>query len=204
MHIITVSCFIVIGYFCGSLSSAIILSKLMHLPDPRTVGSKNPGATNILRISGKMTALLVLIGDMLKGVLPVLVARILGLRGFELGIVAFCAFLGHLYPIFFGFKGGKGVATFFGTIFALSFWAGIAMIVSWMLIALIFRYSSLAALIAAILSPIYLAVFTDFGYLIPVLFMSLIILWNHRSNISRLRMGTESKIKLGGKIENCN
>jgi acyl phosphate:glycerol-3-phosphate acyltransferase len=196
MHIIAVTCFVVIGYFCGSLSSAIIVSRLMHLPDPRTVGSKNPGATNVLRVSGKLPALLVLIADMLKGLLPVLVARILGLSGFELGLVAFCAFLGHLYPIFFGFKGGKGVATFFGTIFALSVWAGIATIVTWILIALIFRYSSLAALIAAILSPIYFAIFIDFGYLIPLLAMSLIILWNHRSNIARLRMGTESKIKL--------
>lgn len=196
MYIIAVTCFIVIGYFCGSLSSAIIISKLMHLPDPRTSGSKNPGATNILRIGGKLPALLVLLADMLKGFLPVLVARIFGISGFALGLVAFCAFLGHLYPIFFKFKGGKGVATFFGTVFALSPWAGIAIIVTWLLMAIIFRYSSLAALVASILSPVYLATFTDFGYLIPVLAMSLLILWNHRSNISRLRMGTEGKIKL--------
>jgi glycerol-3-phosphate acyltransferase PlsY len=196
LHIITVTCFVVIGYFCGSLSSAIIVSKLKHLPDPRTIGSKNPGATNILRIAGKWPAFLVLIADMLKGLLPVLLARIVGLHGFALGLVALSTFLGHLYPIFFKFKGGKGVATFFGTMFALSFWVGIAMIATWILVALIFRYSSLAALMAAILSPIYLAIFTDFGYLLPVLLMTLLIVWKHRPNISRLRVGTEEKIKL--------
>jgi len=195
MHIIAVTCFVVMGYFCGSLSSAIIVCKLMHLSDPRASGSKNPGATNVLRIAGKLPALLVLIGDVLKGALPVLLAKVLGLNGFGLGLVAFSAFLGHLYPIFFGFKGGKGVATFFGVVFALSYLVGIAAVVTWMLIALIFRYSSLAALIAAVLSPVYIAIFVNIGYLIPVLAMTLLILWTHRSNISRLRMGTESKIK---------
>jgi glycerol-3-phosphate acyltransferase PlsY len=195
IHIIAVTCFVVIGYFCGSLSSAVIICKLMHLPDPRTVGSKNPGATNMLRIGGKCSALLVLVADMLKGLLPVLVARIFGLHGFDLGLVALGSFLGHLYPIFFGFRGGKGVATFFGAIFALSLWGGVAIVVTWLLMALIFRYSSLAALVAAIVSPIYLAIFTEFGYLIPVLFMMLLIVWKHRTNISRLRIGAEEKIK---------
>jgi acyl phosphate:glycerol-3-phosphate acyltransferase len=196
MHIIAVTGFIVMGYFCGSLSSAIIISKLMHLPDPRTVGSKNPGTTNVLRVGGRWAALLVLFADMLKGLLPVLVAKMFGLHGFYLGLVAFSAFLGHLYPVFFGFKGGKGVATFFGTIFALSFSTGIVAIVTWLLIAAIFRYSSLSAMVATILSPIYLAIFTDLGYLIPIAAMVLLILWKHRANISRLRVGTEGKIKL--------
>lgn len=195
MHIIAVSCFVVIAYFCGSLSSAIIVCKLMHWQDPREVGSKNPGATNVLRIGGKWAALLVLVADMLKGLLPVLLARAFGLKGFDLGCVAFGAFLGHLYPIFFGFKGGKGVATFFGAIFGLSFFAGVAAGATWVVVALVFRYSSLAALMTAILAPIYISIFTDFGYLIPVLAILLLMVWKHRANIARLKAGIEDKIK---------
>lgn len=195
MHIIAVSCFVVIAYFCGSLSSAIIVCKLMHWPDPREAGSKNPGATNVLRIGGKWAALLVLIMDMLKGLLPVLLARAFTLQGFDLGFVAFGAFLGHLYPVFFGFKGGKGVATFFGAIFGLSFLAGVAVVATWVIVAVVFRYSSLAALMTAILAPVYIAIFTDFGYLIPILLMLVLIVWKHRANISRLKIGTEDKIK---------
>lgn len=195
MHIIAVTFFAVIAYFCGSLSGAIIVCKLMHWPDPRETGSKNPGATNVLRIGGKWAALLVLIADMLKGLAPVLLARVFTLKGFDLGVVAFGAFLGHLYPVFFGFKGGKGVATFFGAVFGLSFLAGIAVAATWIVVALIFRYSSLAALVAAIVAPIYIAIFTDFGYLIPMLAMLLLIVWKHRANIARLKAGTEDKIK---------
>ena len=150
---------IILAYLIGSLSSAIIISRLMKLPDPRSFGSNNPGATNVLRIGNKKAALLTLLGDMLKGCIPVLVAKYLGLNNQLLALVAMAAFIGHLWPIFFGFNGGKGVATALGTYLALSPLAGFCVITTWLLTAIAFRYSSLASLVTAILGPFYLTYF---------------------------------------------
>lgn len=168
----------------------------MGLPDPRKEGSGNPGTTNVLRIGGKIAALLTLFGDALKGAIPVIIAHLFHVEGLLLGFVAVAAVLGHLYPIFFKFKGGKGVATFFGTMFALSLPLGIAIVVTWLIIALLFRYASLSALIATILSPVYAVIFKEYYYLAPIIVIALLIIWKHHGNIKRLRFGTESKIKL--------
>jgi glycerol-3-phosphate acyltransferase PlsY len=189
-----ISC--VIAYLIGSLSSAIFICKLFKLPDPRTVGSSNPGATNVLRIGGKIPALLTLFGDMLKGFIPVLISnKIIGITGLPLGIIAIFTLLGHIYPIFFRFRGGKGVATAAGAVLALSPSAGIAAIISWVSIVIFFRYSSLAAIITALLSPIFVLLFADSIYLLPTLVIALILLWRHKENILRLKKGAENKIK---------
>lgn len=183
------------AYLFGSISSAIIVCKIMQLPDPRTQGSRNPGATNVLRIGGKKAAIITLLGDMLKGVIPVLVARWYGFDTLTLSLVAFAAFLGHLFPIFFRFEGGKGVATALGCLLALSWPTGLAWIATWMFIAFLFRYSSLAALISSLLAPIYIGLFThNLTYIIVVALMSLILIIRHRSNIAKLIAGKESKI----------
>ncbi len=188
--------FAVIAYLCGSLSSAVIVCKLLHLPDPRQEGSGNPGAANVLRIAGKKAAILVLIGDVLKGCIPVLLARLFHINGFSLGLVALAAVFGHIYPIFFRFKGGKGVATFAGTTLALSFMGGVAFGLAWLIVAFIFRYASLASLISSLLSLIYLTIFVKVSYFFPILAIFLLILWKHQGNLKRLKAGTERKIKL--------
>ena len=191
---IAVIIFGVIAYLIGSLSSAIIVCKLLNLPDPRTQGSMNPGTTNVLRIGGKTPALITLAGDILKGFLPVLVCHLVGISGFFLGLIAVAAFLGHLYPVFFKFQGGKGVATAAGVILALSPIVGIAAIISWLLVAVIFHYSSLAALVSAIATPIFMLFLGDKAYLLPTLIITAMLIWNHRDNIQRLCSGSESKI----------
>ncbi len=168
----------------------------MGLPDPRTEGSKNPGTTNVLRIGGKNAAIITLLGDMLKGVIPVLIAHALRVDGFMLGLVALAAFLGHLFPLYFGFKGGKGVATFLGAQLALAPVIGIAIIITWLIVAFLFRYSSLAALVAAALAPIYALILQHYAYFIPILAMTLLIYWKHQSNIKNLLAGKEDKIRL--------
>jgi glycerol-3-phosphate acyltransferase PlsY len=185
---------ILISYLFGSISSAIVICKLMGLPDPRTEGSKNPGATNVLRIGGKKAAIITLLGDVLKGVIPVLAAKWYGFDTLSLSLIAFAAFLGHLFPIFFRFQGGKGVATAFGCIIALSLPVGLALVATWLLIAIIFRYSSLAALIAALLAPIYTWYFTNLNYTVMAGVISLILLYRHRKNIQNLMSGKETKI----------
>jgi acyl phosphate:glycerol-3-phosphate acyltransferase len=193
---ITATIFIVIAYVVGSLSSAIIVCKIMHLPDPRSQGSNNPGATNVLRIGGKLPAVITLVGDMLKGAIPVLLAHLFNVQGFALGLVAIAALIGHIFPVFFKFQGGKGVATALGAMFALSPLLGIAMIITWLIVAALFRYSSLAALVSAGLAPIYAAVFTNYGYLLPILGITAILVWRHWTNIERLKAGTETKIQM--------
>lgn len=185
---------ILASYLFGSISSAIIVCKALGLPDPRTEGSKNPGATNVLRIGGKKAALITLLGDTLKGVIPVLLAKWYGLDDVGVSMVMLSAFLGHLFPIFFRFEGGKGVATAFGCLLALKIEIGFAITVTWMVMALLFRYSSLAALTGAILAPLYTWYFTNWIYTSIVSVMSLILIFRHRGNIKKLLAGEESRI----------
>lgn len=185
--------FVLFAYLLGSVSAAIITCKLMGLPDPRSQGSRNPGATNVLRFGGKKAAAITLLGDFLKGLLPVLLAVFLGVDNSTLAAIALAAFLGHLYPIFFAFQGGKGVATALGVLLGISWPVALTCLASWLIVAKVFKVSSLAALIAAVLSPLYMWFFEP----APVFFMAntviaLLLVWRHRSNISRLRQGTES------------
>lgn len=187
--------FVVLGYLLGSISTAVIVSRLMGLPDPRTQGSNNPGATNVLRLGGKKAAALTLLGDLLKGLLPVLLARYLGLDAVGVALTALAAFLGHLYPLYFGFQGGKGVATAFGAILALSPLCALATLLTWLLVAAVTRLSSLAALTAAALSPLFLWLFALPGpYVLAMLVMVVLLIWRHSANIRRLLAGTEKRI----------
>jgi glycerol-3-phosphate acyltransferase PlsY len=187
---------VVFAYLLGSLSAAIITCKVMRLPDPRTEGSHNPGATNVLRIGGKRAAAITLFGDMLKGLLPVLVAHLAGASENVMAATAMAAFLGHLYPIFFGFHGGKGVATAFGVLLGLSWQVALAVLATWLIMAKIFRISSLSALTAALLAPLYTWKFEPGTvYFSLSIAISLLLLWRHRNNIQRLLAGTEGTIK---------
>ncbi len=185
--------FVVVAYLCGSLSAAIITCKLMGLPDPRSQGSRNPGATNVLRIGGKKAALITLAGDAIKGVIPVVLAQAFGVDGIWLAATALAAFLGHLWPVFFGFEGGKGVATGFGVVFALEWRLGLCLVGIWVLMAVLFRYSSLAALTAFALAPVIAFWFWP-AYAMPLVVLSTLLIWRHQENIRKLRSGEESKI----------
>jgi acyl phosphate:glycerol-3-phosphate acyltransferase len=183
------------GYLLGSLSSAIITCRLLGLPDPRNQGSCNPGATNVLRIGGKKAAAITLIGDMLKGLIPVLVAKLLGADLSIQAAVAVAAFLGHLYPVFFGFQGGKGVATALGVLLGIHWPVGLLTIATWLVIAKVFKISSLAALLAILVTPLYIWwLIPNQSLLIAMLFMGTLLFWRHRSNIKGLLAGTEGKI----------
>lgn len=192
------------AYLIGSLSFAVIVSRVMGLPDPRTFGSGNPGATNVLRTGRKAAAVLTLLGDALKGWVVVALAGVLVPRlGLPDGVVLLCAlavFLGHLFPVFFRFQGGKGVATALGVLLASAPWLGVATLATWVIIAVFFRYSSLAALIAALFAPAYywlgegLAWSASGAKLLAIAVMSLLLIWRHRQNIQRLLAGTESKL----------
>lgn len=186
------------GYLLGSISTAIIVCKLMGLPDPRTEGSRNPGATNVARLGGKKAAALTLIGDMLKGLIPVLIAHALHASPTVLAATALAAFLGHLYPVFFGFQGGKGVATALGVIYGLYWPVGLFTTGIWLAMAAVFRYSSLAALTAILLTPLgFLWLKPDMPIIIAMLIITVILYWRHRSNISNLLNGEEGKISFG-------
>jgi glycerol-3-phosphate acyltransferase PlsY len=183
------------GYLMGSLSSAIIICRLLGLPDPRSQGSGNPGATNVLRVGGKKAAAATLAGDMLKGLIPVLIARALQADVAVQSGVALAAFLGHLYPLFFGFKGGKGVATALGVLLGLHWPVGLLTIATWLVIAAVFRISSLAALIAILLTPLYIWwLIPEPALLAAMVFMGTLLFWRHRSNIENLLQGTEGRI----------
>ena len=198
MHIQYLAMFMIImGYLAGSLSSAIIICKAFGLSDPRQQGSKNPGATNVLRLHGKKYAVMVLIGDMLKGTIPVVIARLIGLDAFYLGWVAMACVLGHMFPIFFGFKGGKGVATALGTYFGLSLLLGLVCLALWVAVAYFKKYSSLASLVTVCFSPMYaLIIMKTGGIFFPIFFMSFIIIAKHHDNIQRLWRGEESPLNL--------
>lgn len=188
---------IVLAYLIGSICSAVIVSYLFDLPDPRLEGSKNPGATNVLRLAGKQYAIIVLAFDMLKGLLPVLLAKMLMADPITVGFTCFAAVLGHMYPVFFDFKGGKGVATALGALLGFHFLLGVAVIATWLLIANFFRYSSLASIISMSLAPLYsLGIVHNLSAFPPLMCIAIFILYKHRDNITRLIDGTESKINL--------
>ncbi|MBU3710276.1 MAG: glycerol-3-phosphate 1-O-acyltransferase PlsY [Limnohabitans sp.] len=192
------------AYLIGSLSFAVIVSRVMGLHDPRTYGSKNPGATNVLRSGSKKAAILTLLLDAVKGWVPVVLVKIYGplwgLGEGTLALVALGAFLGHLWPVFFRFQGGKGVATAAGVLMGVQPWLGTATLLTWLLVAFVSRYSSLAALAASVLAPAYYLLgdrelwYADQGIAVAVTAMSALLLYRHRENISRLLAGTESKI----------
>jgi len=183
------------GYLFGSISSAIITCRVLGLPDPRSQGSGNPGATNVLRIGGKKAAAVTLLGDMLKGLIPVLVAKFLGAGMAIQAATAVAAFLGHLYPVFFGFQGGKGVATLLGVLLGIHWPVGLLTIATWLVIAKVFNISSLAALLSILVTPLYIWwLIPDTALMIAMLLMGALLFWRHRSNIRNLLEGTEGKI----------
>ena len=187
------------AYLVGSLSFAVIVSRAMGLADPRSYGSGNPGATNVLRSGRRSAAVLTLALDVVKGYLPVLAALLLAPRlGFGTGTVAavgLAAFLGHLWPLYFHFKGGKGVATAAGVLLAFNPWLGAATLVTWLIVAAFSRYSSLASLAAAAFAPFYqLLIWEADGYALAIGVMSLLLVWRHEGNIRKLVAGTESKL----------
>ncbi len=190
-----------LAYALGSISFAVVVSKAMGLPDPYTHGSKNPGATNVLRTGNKLAAVLTLLGDAAKGWVAVTIARVvLGdpaseMNNMLLGLVAVAVFLGHLYPIFHGFKGGKGVATAAGILFAISWVLGLATLGTWLIVAFFMRYSSLAALCAAVFAPLYFTFLFGVQPMgLAILIMSLLLIYRHRSNIRNLMNGTETRL----------
>ncbi|MGZ8217641.1 glycerol-3-phosphate 1-O-acyltransferase PlsY [Methylomagnum sp.] len=184
-----------VAYLLGSLSSAVIVSRLFGLPDPREEGSKNPGATNVLRLGGKKAAALTLAGDALKGLIPLLLAKALGAEPLIVAVVGLAAFVGHLFPVFFGFKGGKGVATAFGVLSGFSGWVGLAVLATWVAVAFISRISSLSALVAATLAPVYVWFLLRSDALAgAALVMAVLLIVRHRTNIERLLKGEESRI----------
>ena len=187
---------IISAYLIGSISMAIIICKILDLPDPRTQGSNNPGATNVLRIGGKKAAAATLLGDGLKGVIPVVIGQYLGLDIQAVALIALGAFLGHVYPVFFGFKGGKGVATFIGSLLALNYFVGLAFVATWLFVAKVLKISSLSALIATLLTPLYFYLLIE--NIEATYIVGLICLWifyTHKSNIKRLLSGEEDSIK---------
>lgn len=190
-----------LAYITGSVSTAILLAKALGLEDPREVGSGNPGATNILRYGGKGVAVATLLGDMLKGLVPVLIARVFTNDPIILALVMLAAFLGHLYPVFFGFRGGKGVATALGVLIGINPWVGLCVFGSWLLMAVITRISSLSGLVASALAPLFVWYFTREPYLIGVsVVITALLFWRHRGNIRKLLAGEE--LRIGQKSKN--
>ena len=189
--------FLIASYLIGSISSAIIICKIAGLPDPRTQGSKNPGATNVLRLGGKKIAALVLVFDGLKGAIPVMTANYYGLSLFELTFILLFAFLGHVFPLFYGFKGGKGVATYLGGLIGLNLFVGLTFSIIWLIVAKVIKVSSVAALTATFLSPIYFYFITthNFKATLVIFLINLFIYFTHRENIKRIMNGEEEIIQ---------
>jgi glycerol-3-phosphate acyltransferase PlsY len=189
------------SYFIGSISFAVVVSKAMRLPDPHSYGSGNPGATNVLRTGNKVAALLTLVGDAAKGYVAIAIARALvgvEVDSWVLPLAAIAAFVGHLFPVFHGFKGGKGVATALGILLAINWVLGLTTLSTWLIVAVFMRYSSLAALIAALFAPLYfIFLFGVQPMAAAVAAMSALLIWRHKGNIEKLLNGTEGKI--GGK-----
>ena len=194
--------FVVCAYLLGSVSFAVLMSKAFGLADPRTYGSGNPGATNVLRSGKKAAAALTLLGDAAKGWLAVFLSIHFaphdGQGVLLVALVSLAVFLGHVFPVFLKFKGGKGVATALGVLLALSGWMGLAVLGTWLLVAVVFRYSSAAALVAAIASPVYaMLLHLRPELVVATAIMSMLLIWRHKSNIQNLMTGKETKI--GGK-----
>jgi glycerol-3-phosphate acyltransferase PlsY len=186
---------VVLGYLSGSLASAVIVCRALKLPDPRREGSGNPGATNVLRLGGKQAAALVLAGDMLKGAIPVMLAHLLTDSPAVLAATAVAAFVGHLYPVFFQFKGGKGVATAFGAVAALVIPVALFMAAVWVVAAMATRYASLASISAAVAAPLFALVFIgEPAYILALIVIAALLVYRHWGNIERLRDGTEPEI----------
>lgn len=186
---------VVAAYFVGSASAAIITCKLMGKDDPRSLGSKNPGATNVMRFAGKKAAFFTLVGDLFKGLIPIAIGHALDLSWGWLILIGIAAFLGHLYPIYYGFKGGKGVATALGIYFGLNPIVGAVIGITWLISSLLFNMSSLSALIACLLAPIYYFWVTgSIDLFLGLVFIAVFIYWSHRGNIMKIIDGTESKI----------
>ena len=188
---------VILAYLVASLSFAVIIARLVHAPDPRTVGSGNAGATNVLRLAGKQAAIYVLLADGLKGLVAVLIGRFFHVHGVSLAFVGVVAVIGHIFPVYFHFKGGKGVATMIGALVGLSFYVGLFVILVWFVITYFTYYSSIAALLSAVAAPIFMMIGAHTDYFFPVLLMAILIIWKHWENIQRLCQGTESKIDLG-------
>lgn len=185
---------VLFAYLLGSVACAILVSRIMGLSDPRTAGSGNPGATNVLRIHGKKAAAFTLAGDLIKGLIPVLLAKSLKAPDAVVALAGLAAFMGHIFPVFFGFRGGKGVATYVGVLLGMHWLLGLGFIGTWLIVAGTSRTSSLAALTAAALTPIYAWFAVPHGvYPASVSVMTLVLIWRHRSNIKNLINGTEKK-----------
>ena len=195
----TITVFIILAYLLGSVSFAVIASWIFRLPDPRTFGSMNPGATNVLRSGNKAAAILTLLGDAGKGWVAVILAQhfapVWGLDDKVIAGVALLVFLGHIWPVFLRFKGGRGVATAVGVVLGLNLWPGILAVITWIIVALIWRVSSLSALVAATLTPVYAWIFLGSDLSTFVIFtISLLVIWRHKSNIANLLAGKETRI----------
>ncbi|SEP10927.1 glycerol-3-phosphate 1-O-acyltransferase PlsY [Aquisalimonas asiatica] len=186
---------IVAAYLFGSISAAILTCRAMGLPDPRSEGSRNPGATNVLRVGNRLAAGITLGGDFIKGTIPVVIGVIAGAGPVTLALIGLAAFLGHLYPVFFRFEGGKGVATGLGVLLGWSWPALLLTIITWLAVAALFRYSSLAALVSFLLAPFFLAYFDQpQAIMLGMLGITLLTYWRHRGNLQSLLNGTEKKI----------
>jgi len=189
---------VLMAYLIGSISFAVVVSRLMGLPDPHSYGSGNPGATNVLRTGSKAAAVLTLLGDAAKGYVAVILARALvgvDIDSWVLPAVAMATFLGHVFPVFHGFKGGKGVATALGILLAINWVLGLTTLATWLIVAVFLRYSSLAALITALFSPVYFVfLFGIQPMALAILLMSVLLIWRHRANIKNLLNGTEGRL----------
>jgi len=200
---LSITLLLLVAYLLGSICSAILICKALKLPDPRTLGSGNPGATNVMRIGGKKAAALTLFADAIKGVIPVMIGHLMGFSQAEIGWVGLAAVLGHLFPIFFSFKGGKGVATTLGVIHAWHWPTALIIDAIWLVFAKVFKISSAAAIIAMICLPIILYLFST-HYWVPAVIISILSLYRHRSNIQKLISGQESHIGDQVKADDSN
>lgn len=193
-----------VAYLFGSLSSAVVICRLYQLPDPRTTGSNNPGATNVYRLGGRIPAALVLVGDILKGTVPVYISYWLGIAPLALGFIAIAACMGHIFPLYFGFKGGKAVATAFGAMLPIGPELAGLLIVSWCVALFIWGFSSLAAIVAVVLAPLF-TFFIKPAYTLPVAMLAVLIVIRHQANIRRLMAGQEPRVwDKRGKLKNTN
>jgi glycerol-3-phosphate acyltransferase PlsY len=195
----TTTVFIILAYLLGSVSFAVVASWIFRLPDPRTFGSMNPGATNVLRSGNKAAAIFTLLGDSGKGWVAVVLAQhfapVWGLDNKVIAVVALLVFLGHIWPVFLRFKGGRGVATALGVVLGLNLWPGILAVITWIIVAIIWRFSSLSALVAATITPVYAWIFLGSDLSTFVIFtISLLVIWRHKSNIANLLAGKETRI----------